>query len=355
MKVIKDMTHCCQIKLARLLGAIAVVMCLTAMAMAQSVVNDDAHTSSAAKDLDANFGTNPSLMVSSSNNAYLGFRLLDTLPPATKGLDVSRATLKLFVGRVDTPGTLDVYQAGGSWNERTITSSNAPPLGALINAGVQVDLNMKGHFLLVDITETVRQWLDGSANNGIVLIAASCAAVTFDSKENSQTSHEPELILVFDKGTTEGPQGPPGPQGPQGEKGDPGPPGPKGDKGDQGLPGPKGDKGDQGLPGLKGDKGDQGLPGPKGDKGDQGLPGPKGDKGDQGLPGPKGDKGDPGLPGPKGDKGDQGAQGVNGNPGPPGPPGPAGDGGLDPVMIATLRWDQLYREFPVGSVPNSAA
>src|SRR5215813_4718160 len=108
MKVIKDMTHCCQIKLARLLGAIAVVMCLTAMTMAQSVINDDAYISSAPKDLDANFGTNPNLTVSSSNNAYLGFRLPDTLPSATKGSEVLKATLKLFVSRVGTPGTLDV-------------------------------------------------------------------------------------------------------------------------------------------------------------------------------------------------------------------------------------------------------
>lgn len=71
----RDMTHCFQLNLARLLGAISVVICLTGMTLGQSIVNDDAHTSTAPKDLDANFGTNPNLTVSSSNNTYLGFRL----------------------------------------------------------------------------------------------------------------------------------------------------------------------------------------------------------------------------------------------------------------------------------------
>jgi len=39
----------------------------TQTATAQSILSDDAHTSSQTKDLDANFGTNPNLLVSPIN------------------------------------------------------------------------------------------------------------------------------------------------------------------------------------------------------------------------------------------------------------------------------------------------
>src|SRR5207253_2757110 len=74
---------------------------------------------------------------------------------------------------------------------------------------------------------------------------------------------------------------------------------------------------------------------------------PTGPQGPQGLRGDKGDKGDIGLQGPKGDMGDRGD---------PGPPGPAGNGELDPMLVATLRWDRLlYNNFPVGVNPTGLA
>ena len=65
-------------------GALLLVVCLSGLTMAQSVLSDDAHTSTLPKDLDTNFGANPSLTVSATNTAYLKFNLSPVLPPSCR-------------------------------------------------------------------------------------------------------------------------------------------------------------------------------------------------------------------------------------------------------------------------------
>ena len=62
-----------QILKKKILGALLLVVCVSGLTMAQSVLSDDAHTSTLPKDLDTNFGTNPSLTVSATNTTYLKF------------------------------------------------------------------------------------------------------------------------------------------------------------------------------------------------------------------------------------------------------------------------------------------
>ena len=51
----------------------------------------------------------------------------------------------------------------------------------------------------------VRDWLDGTPNNGIAIVAAPGTNATFDSKENSQKSHEPGLIVTLNKSASPSP------------------------------------------------------------------------------------------------------------------------------------------------------
>jgi len=53
-----------QVLKKKIFGALLLVVCLSTLTMAQSVLSDDAHTSTLPKDLDANFGTNPNLRLS---------------------------------------------------------------------------------------------------------------------------------------------------------------------------------------------------------------------------------------------------------------------------------------------------
>jgi len=104
-------TNNLMIGLAKILAAVLMMLSISAVSFGQSVLTDDAHTSNVPKDIDLNFGTNPNLLVSPTNNGYLKFKLTPTVPAGTQGSDVSKATLKIYVGNISTPGTIDVLMA----------------------------------------------------------------------------------------------------------------------------------------------------------------------------------------------------------------------------------------------------
>src|SRR6266542_2315004 len=193
------------------LWPLIVLLALPGAAFAQSLLLDDAHTSTVPRSLDSNFGTNPNLFVSEAGNVYIKFKLSPTLPAGTPGSAVERATLKLYLANVTTAGKLDVYAVAGSWDEATVTARSAPLLGNLLMTTTQIGMDKRNEFFIIDITSIAQQWLgydgqgtNGMANYGLALIAHSrdpttpeVASITFDSKENSQTSHEPQLNLYL--------------------------------------------------------------------------------------------------------------------------------------------------------------
>jgi hypothetical protein len=192
--------------------SLAVLIVTTDGALAQSALTDDAHVSLASRN--TNHGANPSLKVSPSENLYLKFTF-STLVASTPGSEVEKATLKLYVGKIEAAGKLDVYSVGGDWDERTISANNAPPLVSLVTTTEQIGTDHEGKFLIIDITSLIQQWLgedgrgtNGLPNNGLALIAhpadpatPEVAEITFDSKENSQTSHEAHLNIQLNRGT----------------------------------------------------------------------------------------------------------------------------------------------------------
>jgi Collagen triple helix repeat (20 copies) len=302
---------------------------------------------------------------SSSNLGVLGPNLqeafirfdLSVLPSGLQASNVNKATLRLFLANLSVGGTFDVRLVTGIWSEKTLTYNIAPPAGLLIAGSVPTNTSEGRDFILVDVTSAVQAWLSGTANDGIVLAASpgSSISVNFDSKENSSTSHDPEIEIEV---VSVGPQGAQGPAGtaatiqvgqvttggpgsaasvsnvgsqtaavlnftiPQGPTGLTGPQGPQGAQGPQGVKGDTGATGPQGIQGVKGDTGLQGIQGVKGDTGLQGIQGVKGDTGLQGIQGVKGDTGPQGIQGVKGDLGLTGPQG------PAGPAGPSGSGSL---------------------------
>jgi hypothetical protein len=191
-----------------------ILILLTALAVGtfgQTALVSDAHTS--ASSANGNFGTNPHLNVSADNTAYVKFEIARTLPAGTKGDDVGRATVKFFLNKVTTAGKLDVYPIMGDWDEKTITANNAPPIGPLSSTTTQINKTNQGNYLVIDITDLVKQWLgDGQSalpNYGFALFphpidvdTQQLADVNFDSKENSQTSHDGMLSVQLDKGSS---------------------------------------------------------------------------------------------------------------------------------------------------------
>jgi trimeric autotransporter adhesin len=168
--------------------------CITASA--QITPGQDAFTNSAAPA--TNYGANVSLNVNSATEvSYILFNL-DSLPP---GASLSKATLKLFVNTVTNSGSFNVDFVTSSWAESTITSNTAPVIGSAIASNVPIAANGANEYVLVDISPAVYEWLNGSQPNyGVALIANGGFNASFDSKENTTTSHAPELDIVLASG-----------------------------------------------------------------------------------------------------------------------------------------------------------
>lgn len=179
-----------------------------------------------------NFGSFPTLILEKGATDYLKFNLRQ-LP---SNASIEKATLRLYVDAVTQSGTFDVYEIDSPWAEGGLNFQNAPALGVPVaGAGpVALTASNNAHFILIDITSLAQKWASGAVqNNGIALALTSTqGSFSFDSKESTLTSHEPELLLLLN--------GPPGPQGIQGPAGPQGAAGPIGPQGPQGPPGPKG-------------------------------------------------------------------------------------------------------------------
>jgi hypothetical protein len=189
------------------------VSALAAGAFGQAVLVSDAHTS--ATSVNGNFGTNPALTVSGNNTGYARFNISHLLPAGTKADDVAKASVKFYVSKVATAGKLDVYPILGDWDEKTITFNNAPPIGPLAQTTQQINRDAQGNYVLIDVTDLVKQWLgDGTGQNalpnyGFALLphpveagSQQLADINFDSKENSQTSHDGMLSIQLESGPT---------------------------------------------------------------------------------------------------------------------------------------------------------
>ena len=241
-------------KLLKRLSMILITMsALAAGTFGQSALVSDSYTS--ASSANGNFGGAQALAVSPNNTTYVKFDIARTLPAGTKADDVASATAKFYVNKVSTAGKFDLFPLLGDWEEKTITLNNAPPIGPLAQTTQQISRDLQGSYLVIDITNLVKQWLgDGTGQNtmpnyGFALLphpmdanTPQLADINLDSKENSQTSHDGVLSVQLKAGVA-GPQGPEGPMGPQGPQGPQGPGGPQGPAGPQGAEGPAGPKG----------------------------------------------------------------------------------------------------------------
>lgn len=198
----------------------------------------DAHVSSAQPA--TNFGTLTNLAVGNGYTTLLQFDL-GALPAGTTAAGISRATLRLYVNRADTPGLLSLSPVLASWAEYSVTANSQPRLGA---GTTVVQASAAGAFLTLDVTSLVAGWIAAPSTNFGLALSAGTAAVQLDSKENDLTSHAPELDITLVAGTggnvagsagPTGPAGPTGATGPQGLAGAPGVQGPAAVMNYQGL------------------------------------------------------------------------------------------------------------------------
>jgi hypothetical protein len=198
-------------------------------------VTGDAQTSSSTPNL--KLGQLPAMAVrQGSGHVFNSYARFD-LSPLPDDPTVQKATLRLWVLAVITPGTIEVVPVVEPWQEGTITAVASPLLGTPVTSfAVQSSHTLQ--FVDVDVTSLVQDWSRGLLdNNGLALRGLGAVNVVLDTKESVLTSHAPELEVVLADA------GPPGPEGPQGPQGIPGQAGAPGEDGAPGVPGPAGPKG----------------------------------------------------------------------------------------------------------------
>jgi hypothetical protein len=216
-----------------------------------------------------NFGSNGSLRVTKNGNqvcrSFLKFSLA-TLQAGITATNVTQARLCLWVGsNSNTLGSIMMSPVTSAWDEMTITNSISGTLTLGSPKLADLSINSNSDFVSVDVTAWVKAWISGTLmNEGLVIDPPLTGALNlyFDSKESTQTSHEPRLEIELDRVGPQGPPGPPGPPGPAGGTGTSGPAGPPGAEGPAGPPGPTGVQGPPGAIGPAGAAGPQGPAGP---------------------------------------------------------------------------------------------
>jgi len=251
---------------------------------------------------DENNGTREDVFVVERKSDGFARFDLSSLPANLDIEEIEKATLKLWVKKVEEEGDIDFYLVKSDWGEDTLTAQTTPDIDWFYFATVSLTAAEEGTMVEVDVTDELKDWLDGVVTNyGIAIRPYYRTAVALASKEDANSTGSTSKAMDIEVALPDPDDPCDCPPGPKGEKGDTGPPGEKGEKGDPGEQGPPGEKGE------KGDPGEQGPPGEKGEKGDpgeQGPPGKKGDRGQRGLQGPKGSTG------PKGAAGQPGLQGY---------------------------------------------
>ena len=323
----------------------------------QATLVADAHVSPSQPDV--NSGTLTNLNVGGGYTALLQFDL-GVLPSGTTSAQITRATLRLYCNQADTPGALSVAQVTSTWGEYSVTFNTLPAAGSPF-ATAQVPA--AGQFITVDVTSAVQSWVTSpSSNNGLALTAAS-AVLQFDSKENDQTAHSPQLEIALAAGTngtgTVGATGPQGPSGPQGPAGPSGTPGSAGATGPQGPAGPAGASGAgafvyQGAYASTGNYA-QGAVVTFGGSTYVSLSDSNHGNTPSFTPwawgtlalGATGVQGPPGIPGPQGPTGPAGT-GIQGPAGPTGPQGPSGPAG-SPGLVYQGTYDSTHN-YALGDV-----
>lgn len=151
----------------------------------------DAHVN--AVRTNTNYGTSSNVYVGNGNTTYLQF---DTtaLPAGTTPSQVTKATLLVFVNRVNTAGTVNVNLLSSAFVEGTVTYATRPASGAAVASFTPA---AAGAYVAVDVTSAVQGWVAGTTPNYGLALSSASADVLFDAKENDQTAHPARLDVTL--------------------------------------------------------------------------------------------------------------------------------------------------------------
>ena len=152
-------------------------------------------------------GNAPILRISETDTTFLNFDIQSVLPEGTTAQQIGKATLRIWLHRVEQPGVCGVFAVTSSWDEFFFLH-DPPSIGYLVALGHG---GRSQTFAVFDVTDLVRRWLSGTPNRGMALSSHLPFVYTdsvplllkarIDSKENTGTGHLPVLQIVLASGT----------------------------------------------------------------------------------------------------------------------------------------------------------
>jgi hypothetical protein len=111
------------------------------------------------------------------------------------GLDISSATLKLYLNEMAEGGAISIHAITSTWNESSVTWDNQPPAESTPTIVVNFGITEQGLVVNFDVTSVVERWADGSlADSGFLIVTADNMKAYFDAKE--KTGGIPALLEV---------------------------------------------------------------------------------------------------------------------------------------------------------------
>lgn len=119
------------------------------------------------------------------------------LSSITSGTNIGDATLRLYCPTMSSSDDLAVYLVGGNWSENTVTWANKP--GTNLSAYTYHSPEGANQIWEIDVTEHVRQWVNGTVSNHGFYLTGRYAPndnwEAFSSKESSISSQRPMLVI----------------------------------------------------------------------------------------------------------------------------------------------------------------
>lgn len=151
-----------------------------------------------------NFGSRKQIKVDDPHDIR-GFAKFDlTVLGSLTSNQIGKATLRFFLNRVKVAGSIDIERVTTDWDEGTLDAS-PPPSTTPLSPPVLIAIAKADQrtFVLVDVTNLVKDWLDGTSNFGIAFLPVSASGIrmAMDSKESRHTSHS-MVIEVTQGGVT---------------------------------------------------------------------------------------------------------------------------------------------------------
>ena len=196
------MNHASTIRIPRLaragLALAAVLLLLPAHGHADTLnVIDD--TFDKESNPNQNYGRRSNVKVRSHDTkerrGFLKFDL--SVLGAATGNDIDTATLRLWIRRVKKAGAaIDIHRVTGPWTEDTLTFATAPGFDPTpVVDDFLLTAADRHTWVLVDVTDLVKGWLDGTfPNHGIAILPVG-NKIHLNSKENRRTSHPLEIEI----------------------------------------------------------------------------------------------------------------------------------------------------------------